>query len=172
MITIASQKLGIDVGRLELVLPFQPPLIKLINISDKGCNVWSKLLKKANNNNQSLQNRERKWEDELQAIQRNNFWDRLYAMNKELFYNNRLKWFQYQIVRGTLKTNRLVSKFVPTITEKCTFCELQTENISHLFYDCNITSQFLDHVFGQFSQYWVEINGKPTKKGFKFWREI
>ena len=85
--------------------------LQIINYSIKGCNKWTSLLRKLQYSNSNLQIRERKWEEELGAIQGNFFRERCYDLNKNLFFDNKLKWFQYQITRGTLKTNRIVSKF-------------------------------------------------------------
>ena len=76
--------------------------------------------------------------------------------------------FFYQIVRGTLKTNRIVSKFVPGILPSCTFCNSEIETIVHLFWDCNNTSQFLDLVFDFFCELWPGIQGLPSRNEFIF----
>ena len=44
-------------------------------------------------------------------------------MKKNIFFDNRLKWFQYQVTRGTLKTNRIISKFKNDASVNCTYVE-------------------------------------------------
>ena len=84
-------RLGINIERLPLVYPSFPPLLHLISYSLKGCNKWSKLFKKLEHSNSNLQKRERKWEEELQAIQGLNFWGKCYELNTNLFFDNKLK---------------------------------------------------------------------------------
>ena len=50
-------------------MPYQPPLIRLINYASQGCNRWVKLLKRLDFSNKNLQSRERKWEVELGSMQ-------------------------------------------------------------------------------------------------------
>ena len=45
--------------------------------------------------------KERKWETELGALKGINLWER-YQLTRTIFYNNKLKWFHYQVGRGTL----------------------------------------------------------------------
>ena len=168
VITYAVQRLGLNLGRMTFSLPMQPPLISLINYSLKGCTRWTKMLKNLSFNNKSLLERERKWENCLGALQGISFWEKCYSMTREIFFDNKIKWLQYQIVRGTLKTNRIVSKFIPGINESCTFCNLETETILHLFYDCNISLSFLKQVYLYFIQKWPNIQSFPTRKEFIF----
>ena len=149
-------------------MPYQPPLIRLINYSSQGCNRWVKLLKRLDFSNKNLQSRERKWEVELGTMQGNKFWEKTYLLSKDIFYDNRLKWMQYQIVRGTLKANRIISKFIPTVNANCTFCQNSVETILHLFWDCEIVSTFLDTIYDYFSTRWDAVSVIPTRKEFIF----
>ena len=75
----AIRRLGMLLERLPLVIyPIFPPLLQIINYSVKGCNKWTALLKKLHYSNSNLQVRERKWEDELGAVQGNFFWEKCY----------------------------------------------------------------------------------------------
>ena len=79
------------IGKIALNISHLPPfLLQIINYSVKGWNKWTALLKELCYSNSNLQVRERKREDELD-------------LNKNIFFDNKLKWFQYQISRGTLK---------------------------------------------------------------------
>ena len=64
-------------------------------------------------------------------------------MTSEIKYHNDLIWLQTQIVRNTLKTNSIVSKFVPLVDENCTFLCNEKETTSHLLFDCVHTQAFL-----------------------------
>ena len=50
--------------------------------------------------------------------------------------NNYLKELQYKIIHRYLPTNRLLYKMGKVESTRCTLCNLQTETISHLFYEC------------------------------------
>ena len=164
----AIGRLGLSIDRIPLIYPILPPLLQIINYSIKGCNKWSSLLRKLQYSNSNLQIRERKWEDEIGAIQGNFFWERCYDLNKNLFFDNKLKWFQYQITRGTLKTNRIVSKFNREVREECTFCQVEIESISHLFYECTMVNAFILEVYSIFIPNWTDIRLIPAKKDFIF----
>ena len=168
VIRMSIQKLGLRLESIQSLLPFQPPLVRLINYSVKGCNRWVKLEKRLNFCNKNLISRERKWEAELGAMQGISFWERCYQLTKTIFFDNKIKWFHYQVVRGTLKTNCIIAHFVQNITPDCTFCNSFPENVSHLLYECNITSDFLNNVYGFFITKWEEILVTPSKKEFIF----
>ena len=76
VVTVGLQKLNISLDRLNITMPYQPPLIRLINYSSQGCNQWVKLLKRLDFSNRNLQSRERKWEVELGTMQGNEFWEK------------------------------------------------------------------------------------------------
>lgn len=50
--------------------------------------------------------------------------------------NNHLKDFQYQIIHRYLPTNYLLYKMGKVNSIMCTLCRLNTEHITHLFFDC------------------------------------
>ena len=164
----ALRRLGMSIERLPLIYPIFPPLLQIINFSVKGCNKWSSLLKVLHYSNSNLQIRERKWEEELGAIQGNFFWEKCYGLNKNIFFDNKLKWLQYQITRGTLKTNRIVSKFNREVSEECTFCMTTIESITHLFYECVLVREFISEIYNIFIANWTDIHLIPDKKDFIF----
>ena len=50
--------------------------------------------------------------------------------------NNFLKDLQYQIIHKYLPTNHLLYKMGKVSSMSCSFCNIHTENIYHLFYEC------------------------------------
>ena len=112
--------------------------------------------------------RERKGEIELGAMQGINFWERCYQLTRTIFYNNELKWFHYQVVRGTLKTNYIIARFIPNTTPNCSFCDLMPEKIIHMFYECFVIFDFLQDVYEFFINKWDDILEIPSKKEFIF----
>ena len=69
-------------------------------------------------------------------------------------YHNKLKWLQLKILRRCLHTNRIVSKYDQDVRNICDFCDDSPENISHLFFRCNIVKLFL----GELEQFLHEIH--------------
>ena len=96
----------------------------------------------------NIAKRELKWTIELGCNLGIFFWNNCYKLNSEIFYNNKIKWLQYQITRNCLKTNIIVSKFTDT-SPLCTFCGIANESISHLFWDCNNVKLFINTVYTQ-----------------------
>ena len=60
--------------------------------------------------------------------------------------NNIIKYFQYQILRGMLKTNTIVSHFVAVVQEECSFGCGHRETISELFWGCPRVQHFWDQL--------------------------
>ena len=137
------QKKNIIVEHLTLTYPYRPALLILVNMSLKGCNKWTSLLKcnRVSNNTRDL---EVKWENKLGNPQGIFFWNRCYRNVKKLVFSNKLRWFYYQIVRGILKTSKIMNKIKPHISPNCHFCNNHVETILHLFWDCLEVAQFIE----------------------------
>ena len=135
----------LDLNDIRLMYPFRPTFHSLINIQSRGCNRWIRLNKKAYGTPRGIGIREEKWANELGTNPGINFWNNSYKLTSKIFYSNKIKWLQYQIVRNCLKTNIIVSKFTQ-ISPSCTFCQTVPESISHLFWDCNITKTFIENI--------------------------
>jgi len=168
VVRVGVQKMNLSLDRINIESPYQPPLVRLINYSVQGCNKWVKLFKRLEFSNKNLQIRERKWENELRALQGIDFWEKTYKQTRDIFFDNKLKWMQFQIVRGTLKTNKIVSKFIQGINANCTFCENYIENILHLFWECEKVSTFLVSIYNYFVTRWDSISPIPNRKDFIF----
>ena len=79
-----------------------------------------------------------------------------------------MRWLQYQILRNSLQTNVIVSKFKRDVSKFCTYCPNtdSLELISHLFWNCHIVTDFLNAVFTTISN--TGIHFQPTKIQFIF----
>ena len=96
---------------------------------------------------------EEKWHQELNSIMSVTFWDKCWSLVHSLKNNNVIKYHQYQIVRGMLKTNSVVSHFIPLVTDSCSFgCE-HRERISDLYWDCPIINNFWKELSNKFLVY-------------------
>ena len=117
----------------------------------------SKLLGKS-----KVHEKEINWETHLGNLQGPYFWDSLYRFNINIKFDNRLKWLNYQIVRGCLKVNRIVSHFKP-VSANCTFCNQHIEDITHLFWDCNIVKELRREIMN-FYNLWPGIKESSKKE--------
>ena len=137
-------RLGINNGKkLPFSRPIQPLLIKIINLTKKGCSSYGKLLKKKINLTTNLAERESRWHLELQRTYGLDFWNKTYSLAATIRNENKLKFFQFQINRNSLFTNYKVNKFKPYISPLCSFCSqmegfVHNEVISHLFFNCDL----------------------------------
>ena len=129
-----------------ITLPCRPLLIQIANISQKGCNLYTKLLSKQNHLTANLENRENKWHIELNVTFGVDLWAKIYAKSAEIKYENKMKWLQFQINRNSLFTNVKVNKFKRHISHLCSLCGESPEQISHLFYHCSRVSQLLKNI--------------------------
>jgi hypothetical protein len=142
IINSSLRSMHININNLSLARPFRHPILNLISVSKKGCNKWTCLLKEKFFNTKNQIKSETKWEGKLGIPQGIYFWNSCYKFTKNIFFDNKIKWFQHQIVRGSLKTNHIVSKF-KNISSLCSLCMQEREEIIHLFWDCNITNNFI-----------------------------
>ena len=156
-------------GSISIIRPTIPTTLECIMLSEKGCGKWSKLLKQEGSNCTVVKT-ERKWEASLGNNQGVFFWDQCYRNVKDLFFDNRLKLFYYMVIRGTLKTNRIVHHHVRTRTANCTFCNSEIETILHLFWDCPVTTAFLNVVSIPIRAIFNDFILNCTRKEFIFGR--
>ena len=145
--SLTSQK--VQLGMLEFTSPNRPILISLLSLSKKGCNKWIEIKRKLGTTAGILK-KEEKWHDTMGRIQSIYFWEKCYRNVMQINFSNRLKWLQYQINRGTLKTNRIVCKFVDNVSSLCTFCNQDTETISHLFWNCRLVKNLISETYEYF----------------------
>ena len=144
LITQGMRKVDLDLSKTEIVFPFLPVNLQVINLNKKGCIKWTNILKEKKNCNNLLVIKERNWELSLGHIQGVPFWDKCYGNVKNIYFDNVLKLFYYNIIRGTLKTNRIVNHFVEELTPACTFCLSEVETIKHLFWECRLVETFIE----------------------------
>ena len=140
---ISRRNLGLrDDQAFPNFLPSQPLLINILNMSQKGCSLFYRLLRKHLNLKTSLSTRENRWHTELQQTFGIEFWNNTYNLAASIKNENKMKYLQFQINRNSLYTNYKVNKFKPHISPICTYCiannnqDNNTELISHLFYNC------------------------------------
>ena len=119
----------------------RPLLLHLILFAKpKGCQFFYKIMMSESKINlKKKYDCDSKWNSELE---RKNAWDSYRTLVKNIRFLNHLKWLQYRILRRIIPTNRILSKFVPSIVNNCDFCNASQDTISHAFFFCNQTAKF------------------------------
>ena len=163
---------NIDINNLRVQLPSRPFWYLFFTLSKKGCRCWSRYLRLYKSDN--IRIREEMWEEKLGKNMGPIFWDSVYKNTKTICFNNKIKFFQYQINRGVLKTNNVLTHFVENQSNLCTFCQLHIETIIHLFWDCPIVNDFYNQLsvfFNSIRVTWPPVNREKflfgnSKDGF------
>ena len=65
-------------------------------------------------------------------------WDSIRSNMCGIRYHTNLKWLQLRILRRSLHTNIILSKYNHSVHELCNFCKNEPESISHLFFYCSV----------------------------------
>jgi len=123
--------------------PTQPILVNLVQLQSKGCQSICHILNSKIITQFNLSHIENKWHKDLNVIIGVETWDKYRTLYSKIKYLNNLKWLQYQIIHRYVKTNKVISHFIPNIIDICTFCRFSSETIEHLFYTCHITTSFI-----------------------------
>ena len=153
---------------INLIQPARPAYIELSNLTEKGCIAWVKLKKDQIGTPNNIIERERRWEFKLNCTLGPDFWNKCYERTRDFTFDNKIKFMQYQIVKGTLKTNHIVSKWKPGVQKECTFCNIETEDNLHLFWNCDISRSFIAECIAFLDTKWPETLTFPTRVNFLF----
>ena len=86
---------------------------------------------------------EAKWEKVLEINIEEKMWRRIYGANFESCVESSLRAFQYNIVLRTVPTNKYLMRCNLVNTDKCSFCQINTESIEHLFFYCPNVRNFI-----------------------------
>ena len=148
----SCQKFRLDMSIAQVDFPYKPSILNSLTAPAKGCNYWSKMLKSNLLKKSKIHEKESNWDTRLENIQGPYFWDSFYRFNININFDNRIKWINYQIVRGCLKVNRIISRFKP-IQPTCTFCSQNIEDITHLFWECNLVQEFRRYVMNHYNSW-------------------
>ena len=143
----AIQQHGLQIGNLPAIeLPQQPLLVHIATRFNKGCSYFYRCLQAIYKVKRLTAERETKWHLELGQTLGVPFWNKIYNQISNIKYDNALKWVQYQIARNSLYTNYRVNKFNPQVSPMCSFCKIEYEKVSHLYFTCNKVQLFLKEV--------------------------
>ena len=122
----------------------KPVILHLILFTKpKGCQYFYKILRSKSMINFSKKFEcDNKWNQELNRNIGINAWDGYRLLVKNIQFFNHIKLLQYRILRRIVPTNRILSKFLPAIPNKCDLCDESPDTISHTFFSCNQTAKF------------------------------
>lgn len=143
----AANDLNFNLGQAEWHCePRQSIIIRIAQKQVSGCRPFYNVFRARSAERGDTTRAEDKWHEHLNTVLSIDFWNSVLRLNSGHKNDNFAKWLQYQIVRNTIFTNDRVSKFKPSVSDKCDLCGLDTENSYHLFYQCFVSKRF-----------WVEI---------------
>ena len=112
-----------------------PTNILLLKLQKKGCKSFYELLCTPGISNIIWQKYYNYWTDVLNTPLEINDWNNLILKNVKGRYNNNLREMQILIFRNNSYSNERISKFNPTVSEKCKYCN-ETETIIHKLFFC------------------------------------
>ena len=127
------------------VKDFNPPIplpIALIIKEKKGCKSIYRQILNTHEAPKSLQ----KWKNDLAELNdpyintqiHKPFYEQIFKITKD----PKLIWFQYRINHRILGTNYLLKKMNINTEDTCTFCKNAPETLMHLFWSCEVSTQF------------------------------
>ena len=82
------------------------------------------------------------WEQALKTKITEKDWKFIYQNCFKTVEDNDLVWFQYRLLNRILGTNEYLVKIKQKVNANCSFCKKETENITHLFIECNFVKKF------------------------------
>ena len=69
-------------------------------------------------------------------------WFGSFALLKKTTSDTKLRWLQFRVLHSILTTNRSVSKYKNEQSDLCHFCNIASESIQHLLWQCEIVNSF------------------------------
>ena len=109
--------------------PFVPHHISLFFQCQQGCrNIYNKVKTK------EVECRYRaKWNNDLDIHIDNKIWRGVFYLIFNVEQDNNLIWFQYKLIHRILGTNSQLYKMSIEKSDKCRFCQYNSETFMHLF---------------------------------------
>ena len=93
-------------------------------------------------------------------------WSQIYTRVKSCTKDTKLIAFNFKLIYRIIATNDFLKRINISEDNKCTFCKSENESIEHLFYDCNITSQFWYRFIDHFAPFYPNIAHLSKKEIF------
>ena len=70
-------------------------------------------------------------------------WKKIYIIPLKCCLSTKLRYFQFRILHRILGVNKYLHSIGISDSNLCTFCSSSVESISHLFWECPVTHQFI-----------------------------
>ena len=158
-IIAGARKINHNIGLSTIFSNPRPPhLYSILLANKKGCQYFYKIFiydKRMQINTSII---EEKWHNELNTVNLLGTWDKRWALYSNIKYFNELKWLQYRILHRSLKTNKIVSKFIHNVSETCSLCNSSIETLTHLFFHCPKSYSFWTNVKDLCQQFNITLN--------------
>ena len=107
----------------------------LCNLGNKSSKVIYKMLLSPDTQTKAMN----KWNV---IIGENLEWGRIFYDLRKITQDTKLLWFQMKILHRILSTNKYLKMIGIRYDDKCSFCKTSTEDINHLFWNCDIVQEF------------------------------
>ena len=125
-------------ANLIFLTPSIPSHIKILFKSPKGSQDFYKLL----NITDSELSVKTKWHNILNINIDNETWTDIFKNCFSTVQDNTLKWFQYRVIFRILGTRNLLFSMSINESPNCGFCNLEAENLQHIFVECSKVTPF------------------------------
>ena len=125
---------GVRVGGEQIYNYENSKVLRLIFSVHKGARPFYDILMQ----DESKPNCCRNWENRLEVTVS---WNNIFKKVQQI-KDTKLKWFQTRVVHRILGTNITLQSMGLENSYNCSFCNMEKENIQHLFWSCQIVQQF------------------------------
>ena len=116
--------------------PSLPLHLNIVKRSSKGCkDFYLTFMKKEHCSPNCML----KWNH---LVQESQDWKKVFAACFKSIQENKYSWFQYRIIFNILGTREYLSKIKLAECDKCYFCKIESERISHIFCECAHVQNF------------------------------
>ena len=128
-------------SNFEKQYKFPPPFDHILTIKKGASLIYRKLI---NIEKKTVATGFLKWNKKVTISKED--WIEIFKNLKITTKDSKLIWLQYRISHSILTTNRSVSKFNNQQCHLCQFCNLHSETIHHLFWECHKVHTFWDRL--------------------------
>ena len=138
IVNVVKQNIDIQsIQDTKLILPYIPFNIEPFINKTKGTKHLYKVLSK----NDEIPTGRKKWTNHYDFD--DSVWGNIFYLPFKITNDSKLQWFQYRILHNILTTNSLMFKANIVSSPLCTFCNSESETITHIFWDCQKVQDLL-----------------------------
>ena len=135
------------------------PFIKIFLKAKKPSNLTYKIL--VATKSEAPETSQAKWHEDCDLEKGEFDWKRAFQSTKICTKSTKLIIFQFKFLHRRLPTNSFLYKINVKDSDRCSFCEKETETLLHRFWHCNQTTRFWESFFK-----WLQTS-LCTQKGNK-----